>query len=348
MRAARLVGVGGIGTGLVFALEGDHDLGRNESRMARRLDVRDYCKLHIVSHYPAVLLGARPVGVPFHVLPVGRVGQDAEGERLRAEMTAAGMDTRFVQQVRSQPTLLSVCFQYPDGSGGNITSSDSAAASLEAAELDSVADFVDERTIALAVPEVPLPARRRLLELGRGRGAFRVASATSAELRTDEGRSLLALADLASLNQDEAAALVGRPFVPADPATFFAGAAGLPTTLVVTAGASGAFGWDGREVRRVEALRVPVASTAGGGDALLGGLVAGWAAGLPLFASSNAALAERAVESALDLGVCLAAFAVASPHTIPPNLGWAALRSFLAPLHVRFGSLLEALPGAAA
>jgi sugar/nucleoside kinase (ribokinase family) len=348
VRAARLVGVGGIGTGLFFALEGEHDLGRNESRMARRLDVRDYCKLHIAAHYPAVLLGARPVGVPFHVLPVGRVGADAEGERLRAEMTAAGMDARFVQQVSSQPTLLSVCFQYPDGSGGNITTSDSAASSLQASDLDSVADFVDERTIVLAAPEVPLPVRRRLLELGRERGAFRVAAASSAELRTDEGRSVLALADLASLNQDEAKALAGRPFVPADPATFFTSAPGSPATIVVTAGASGAFGWDGREIHQVPALRVPAASTAGGGDAVLGGLVAGWAAGLPLFASSSASLAERPAESALDLGVCLAAFAVASPHTIPPNVGWAALRSFLAPLGVRFGSMLEALPGVAA
>jgi len=55
----RIVGVGGIGTGLFFALEGAHDLGRDESRPARLLDVRDYCKLHIVAHYAAVLLGAR-------------------------------------------------------------------------------------------------------------------------------------------------------------------------------------------------------------------------------------------------------------------------------------------------
>ena len=56
----RLVGVGGIGAGLFFALEGDHqDLGRDESRPGRLLDVRDYCKLHIVAQYPTVLLGAR-------------------------------------------------------------------------------------------------------------------------------------------------------------------------------------------------------------------------------------------------------------------------------------------------
>ena len=56
----RLVGVGGIGTGLFFALEGQHTLGRNESRPARLLNIRDYCKLHIISHYIAILLGAKP------------------------------------------------------------------------------------------------------------------------------------------------------------------------------------------------------------------------------------------------------------------------------------------------
>jgi sugar/nucleoside kinase (ribokinase family) len=348
VKAARLVGVGGIGTGLFFALEGGQDLGRNESRMARRLDVRDYCKLHIAAHYPARLLGAQPAGVPFHVLPVGRVGQDAEAERLIAEMTAAGMDTRFVQQVPSQPTLLSVCFQYPDGSGGNITTSDSAASGLHASDLDSVVDFIDARTIVLAAPEVPLPARRRLLELGRERGAFGVAAASSAELRTDEGQELLGLADLVSLNQDEAEALAGRPFVPGDASSFFEATSARAPRLVVTAGAAGAFGRDQHGQVHVPALRVPVASTAGGGDAVLGGLVTGLAANLPLFPASSRSLAEREVESALDLGVCLAAYAVASPHTIPPDVGWARLRSFLAPLGVRFGPALEGLTRVAA
>jgi len=51
----RLVGVGGIGSGMFLALEGDATLGRNESRPAHLLDVRDYCKLHIVAHHVAVL-----------------------------------------------------------------------------------------------------------------------------------------------------------------------------------------------------------------------------------------------------------------------------------------------------
>ncbi|MFH1569413.1 MAG: hypothetical protein ABIL09_15565, partial [Gemmatimonadota bacterium] len=151
-----LVGVGGIGTGLFFDLEGDHTLGREESRPGRLRDVRDYCKLHIIAHYIAVLLGARPSGRPFRAVPVGKVGDDAAGRRLREEMAEAGMDTSLVEAVPGQPTLLGVCFQYPDGSGGNITPTVSAASTLTAADVDRAAPLLAAhagRGIALAAPE---------------------------------------------------------------------------------------------------------------------------------------------------------------------------------------------------
>ena len=65
----RLVGVGGIGTGLFFALEGNHDLGRNESRPAR---LARRARLLQAAHrrpLPGGAPGARPSA--FEVLPVG-------------------------------------------------------------------------------------------------------------------------------------------------------------------------------------------------------------------------------------------------------------------------------------
>jgi sugar/nucleoside kinase (ribokinase family) len=347
----RLVGVGGIGTGLFFALEGDHDLGRHESRLARRIDVRDYCKLHIIAHYPALLLRGSALGVPFQVLPVGRVGADEQGAKLRAEMTEAGMDVRFVHDVPGRPTLLSVCFQYPDGAGGNITTSDSAAATLVPRDLDEVATFIDRGTVVLAAPEVSLAVRRRMLELGTHGGAFRVASFSSAELRGGEVPELLPLCDLVSLNQEEAAALAGRAFVPAEAASFLDAVAqgvGGHLELVVPAGAEGVFARNRAGFHCVPALQVPVVSTAGAGDAVLGGVVTGLAAGLPLFGESDLSLTERPVQSALDLGVCLAALAVASPHTIPPDVAWGTLQDFVGRVGARFGSSFDQLLQAAA
>ncbi len=56
-RYRALIGTGGIGAGAFFALDGNHTLGREESRSGRYLDRRDYCKLHIIAHYVQVLLG---------------------------------------------------------------------------------------------------------------------------------------------------------------------------------------------------------------------------------------------------------------------------------------------------
>src|SRR2546428_11508902 len=109
----QLVGVGGLGTGIFFSLEGEHTLGRNESRPGKLLDVRDYCKLHIVSHYVAKLLGTQS----FRVFPVGKIGNDAAGQFVLRGLADVGIDTGFVQTVTGRPTLFSVCFQYPDGSG---------------------------------------------------------------------------------------------------------------------------------------------------------------------------------------------------------------------------------------
>ncbi len=258
----RLVGVGGIGAGIFFALEGDHDLGRNESRPGRLLDVRDYCKLHIVAQYPTVLLGAREDHGPFHVVPVGKVGIDEVGLRLRAEMERAGMDVRFVDAVPGRPTLLSVCFQYPDGSGGNVTTIDSAASLVGERDVDAVERWLSPSAIALAAPEVPLPVRRHLLRRATEKGALRVASLTTAEIPEALETGFLSVVDLLSLNEEEAAALVGEPLAAEAPEPVLrrlaesALAAQPAMRLVVTAGARGAFAFSGRWTH-VPPLRVP-------------------------------------------------------------------------------------------
>ena len=313
-----LVGVGGIGAGTVFGLEGDHDLGRNESRPGRLLDVRDYCKLHIIAHYPAVLLGGRRSGPPFRVVPIGKVGADETGRRVRREMAEAGMDVRLVEEVPGRPTLQSVCFLYPDGSGGNVTTCDSAASALTADEVDEAAGLLDERTIALAAPEAPLGARHRLLEQATRRGAFRAAALTGSEAGEIRACGLLDHVDLLALNEDEAAALGGVVFEADAPRSCLEACAALlrpGARVVVTAGSRGAFALGEGGFEHHSAAAVPVASTAGAGDALLGGILTGLAGGVPY-------------SEAFALGVCAAAFSVTSPHTIPEGLSRDALAAF--------------------
>ena len=93
------------------------------------------------------------------------------------------------------------------------------------------------------------------------------------------------------------------------------------------------------------ALPVAVVSTAGAGDALLGGVLTGLAAGLPFAPAGSPppSLAGRPLSSALELGALVAAFKVTSPHTIPPDLSLDALVAFAREHGVAFGDGLRRL-----
>ena len=312
-RYRALIGTGGIGSGIFFALDGDHTLGREESRSGHFLDRRDYCKLHIVSHYVCRLLGP-----DFPVIPLGMVGADEAGDRLLGEMAAVGLDTRYVGRAEGRRTLYALCLIYPDGSGGNVTENDSACAAVDAGWIaQAEPDFARYagQGIALALPEVPLDARQKLLALGTAHGFLRVASFTSAEIVELAGR--LDEIDLLALNLDEVAALAGVSAEGSDPEGIVRAALaklGPEAWLTVTAGSQGSWSWDGASLTHLPILPVRVEGTAGAGDAHLAGILAGLAAGLSL-------------RDAHQLGALTAAVAVQSPHTINFDLDWAALRA---------------------
>jgi ribokinase len=323
-RYRAMLGVGGIGTGVFFALAGNQTLGREESRGGRFLDRRDYCKLHIIAHYVQTLLGPS-----FTTLPIGKVGDDAAGRRLVEEMKAAGMDLRYVALCPGEQTLASFCLVYPDGSGGNLTTDDSACDQVDAAWVSRAepefARFAG-RGIALAAPEVPLAARRKVLELGTAYRCLRVASFVSAEMETAAESGLLGATDLPGINLDEAAALASVSAGGRAPVEVVEAAAerlrGLnPAMLVaITAGQMGSWSWDGTSLAHLPAWPVEVVNTAGAGDAHLAGIIAGLAASL-------------AMAQAHELGALVAALSVTSPHTIAPEVERGSLRTLADRLH---------------
>lgn len=315
LRWRALLGTGGIGTGSFFALEGNHTLGREESRTGRFLDTRDYAKLHIIAHYVQTLMGAA-----FTTLPIGHVGADGAGRRLREEMAAAGMGLRHVRTLEDAPTMNCICLVYPDGSGGNLTAGNSACTRVDAAAVrEAEGDFARfaGEGIALAAPEVPLEARAEVLRLGTEYGFLRVACFTSEEIRNGSAPALLKETDLLAINQDEAAALAGvsadASFSDRAEKAWKAAARIQPSIqLIVTAGASGSWVSEGRDLTHCPACRVEPVNAAGAGDALLAGLLAGLACGL-------------AIEQAQLLGALAGALSVTSPHTIHPGIGRALL-----------------------
>ncbi len=274
-----IAGTGGIGSGIFFELAGSHTLGRNESRAARLRNIRDYGKLHIILHYVALALRGRA-----RVLPIGRVGRDEAGRRMKAEMRAAGMDISRVADMPGAPTMFSACFMYPGGDGGNLTTVDSASARVSPADVRAALRSARGPGIVLAAPEVPLAARTALLREGTRRGAFRAAAFTSAEMATVVRTRLLRQVDLLALNAHETEALVGRagsPMAMLDAAGRKAARVNPGIRVAVTFGARGAGGWEAGRMVFVPAPRVRIVNTAGAGDAFLGGLLIAQALGKP-------------------------------------------------------------------
>ncbi|HVO40901.1 MAG TPA: PfkB family carbohydrate kinase [Spirochaetia bacterium] len=332
-----LVGTGGIGSGSFFMLAGNETLGREESRGGRFLDRRDYCKLHIICHYVKALLGDA-----LAVIPIGRVGDDEAGATLLGDMEDAGLDLRFVRRLAGAPTLHSFCILYPDGSGGNLTTDDSASSRVDRAAVAEAGDIMRSlggSGIALAVPEVPLDARVALLEQAGRSGLFRAASFTRAEMPEVRRRDLLAMVDLAAVNAEEALAAAGLEAADAAasaPSAIEAISRRWPKLLLsVTAGRAGSWSWDGTALRHDPAIPVPVRGTAGAGDAHCAGILGGLAAGLPL------AEAQR-------LGTLVAAASVTSEHTINRDITTGQLLSLSATDPRRFSAVRAALDTALA
>jgi ribokinase len=348
----QLIGIGGLGTGMFFKLDGDHTLGRNESRPGRLLDVKDFCKLHIIIHYVAKLLGARPSGVPFHVVAAGSVGDDRAGQYVIGEMTGVGIDASRVRVNPALPTLFSVCFQYQDGSGGNITTNNSAAAALSTNDIDAITDVLragGRRMIALAAPEVPLDVRKYFLDAATQTGAFRAASFVAAEVQPARDAGMFDLLDLVALNQSETEELVKVPFLRESPESFVHACQELLRNsypnlkMVVSAGKAGAYGLTADACDFCPAPQVEVASTAGAGDSLLGGVLAAIAAGVPFVCADGSTDngPDKLIRTALQLGVLLASYKCQSPHTINPSANVDALVKFASQSGLLFCSEME-------
>ncbi len=348
----RLVaGTGGIGSGIFLELEGRPTLGRNESRMVRKRDYRDFCKLHIILHYVAVLLG-RTV----RVLPIGRVGDDEPGAALREMMRGCGMDVSRVGVTAGVPTLFSACFLYPDGAGGNLTTGDSASARVRPADIGRArAGFASARGrgIVVAAPEVPLAARMKLLMMGSAFGFLRAAALTTAEAGPAARVGMFRHADLVALNEDEARAVAGagrggdlRGILPRLARRL--GTFNPAIRISVTAGERGAFGFAGGRWEHVPPCPARIVNTAGAGDAHLAGLVVSRAAGLPFLGGeggSRRRFTDRPVTTALDFAGLLASLTTESRDTIHLSLDARMLRRHAGRAGARLSPQVAALLG---
>lgn len=334
-RYKRIVGTGGIGSGLHFSLTGNETLGRNESRLATLLPFKDFCKQHIILHYIAVLLDAKSPS--FSVHPIGKVGDDDAGHALLQQMSAVGMDTRHVMVVDGVRTLFSVCFEYPDKSGGNITTDNSASGLVTAEDIDLYFSgcAATGNEITLAVPEVPVDARLRMLEWGRQRNALTIASVLPGEVREFAGAGGFSNTDILSINIDEAKSIASDHQVTTasdivnsciDQLLRYNSA----MSVLVTDGAKGVHCFTEGRLTHYAVLPVNVVSTAGAGDAFLAGTICGLCCGLSLNTSPQTL-------TAVEVGVLVAALSVTSADTINESINAGTLREFAASRNINIG-----------
>lgn len=295
----KVYGIGGIGYGILFKLESNHTLGRDESRLGFLTDYKDYCKCHIILHYIAVLSDAK-------VYPMGIVGCDQIGENILSDMKKFGLDIQYIKKDPEVPTMFAVCFQYPDGSGGNITTKNSACNLVDETFIDSCMFDPDASTIILAVPEVSLASRKSMLKRGKQAGSFCAASFLSAEAQDFIQLHMPELCDLIAINIDEALALIKHGNSKAEIAKKAAERLqeiNPNLSVIVTAGSEGAYLFHQHSQAFIPAEKTKVISTAGCGDALLGGTLA-------------ALIQGKTLEEAVCYGSKVARFAVESPDSI--------------------------------
>lgn len=318
----KIVGIGGIGTGMLFHLDNNNTIGRNESRLAEISAAKDFCKLQIILYYPATILSHRVT-----VYPAGYVGQDAWGEKIQKELSGQGMDLKLLQTTEKYPTMFSVCWQYPDKAGGNLTASNSACGLVTPEFVRTkLEQELSPDTMVLAAPEVSVSSRIELLRLGHQKGAFCVSSVAASEANDFWEQHAFRFCDLLAINEEEAQALAGRETssgkILVQKLYDLLKIENPQICLVVTCGGEGAYTVEKGRIEFVPPDNVTVRNTTGAGDAFLGGTMAGLCMGLPFQkGKDDRFLGESSLSSAAELGALCASMAVAEEDSIAFHVG---------------------------
>jgi len=211
---------------------------------------------------------------------VGRLGQDAFGQQLRAFLAEQGVDltqVRDVGEAHSGTAIITVAdadntIVVIPGANGMVCADDVSAPVIEKAD------------IAVSQFEIPLSAISAFFSRAHAAGARTILN--PAPMRAF-GRDLLDLVDILVLNETELALLAKADLRESDdPARFADAATSLATrhgqTICVTLGKRGALAVTDGETLAVPGHQVRAVDTTGAGDCFVGALAAQLAKGLSL------------------------------------------------------------------
>src|SRR5690606_9038651 len=185
-----------------------------------------------------------------------------------------GIDTSCIATRPDRPTGVAIIIV--DGTGENRIIVDAGAnLSLTTDDIDRAADLIAAADVVVAQLEVPVPAVHRAFGIARRSGVATLLNAAPAPAAPID--DLLELTDILVVNEVEAAALTGTTGRFGSDIGRTMAAALPPPTVVITAGAAGAYLYDGREVVHERPPAVgTIRDTTGAGDAFIGAFTAKW------------------------------------------------------------------------
>ncbi|GAB4307328.1 MAG: ribokinase [Promethearchaeota archaeon] len=247
---------------------------------------------------------------------VARVGRDPFADIGFALWREEGIETSHVTRSENATTGVALILVEDHGGQNSIVVNPGANATLTAGHVGAAAPAIAGADCVVACLEVPLPAVRRALELGKEAGATTILNPAPA--RGPLPADLLELVDVLVPNEVEAGQLTGlevdSPGRAADAAKELSGGGGVDDgrVVVVTLGDRGAVACAGGELWQVPALEVEVVDTTGAGDAFVGA----FACRLAELGSSGR---EGAVKRALEFAVAAGSLQVTRAGCAPAN-----------------------------
>ena len=202
----------------------------------------------------------------------GQTGRDDFGDRLRANLVAAGVDIVHVGTDPAQGSGMSVAISEDSGEYGAVVVS-GANLSIDAAAIVSAWEPLWSARVLLLQNEIPEAVSLAAAKAAKAKGARIVLNAAPARKMSAE---FLSLVDVLVVNRVEAAMLAGT----SDMAAALAGLHAPTRDVVLTRGGDGLMLMTRDGGRRdIPALPVKLISSHGAGDCFCGALAARLAAG---------------------------------------------------------------------